>query len=99
MLRSVSDRPLAAAQASQHADPSPAPGPAQPLHRGPAAPGCVRPDRVLSSDVSADTCESWSAGERLAPSHGSADPLLSSPHLSSHLTSPRLTSPPLRLSH
>lgn len=54
---------LWSAQASQHPDASPASGPAQPLHCGPAATGCVRPDRLLPPDVSPHTSQSWSAGE------------------------------------
>lgn len=54
---------LSSAQTSQHPNASPASGPAQPLHRGPAAPDCLRPDSLLPPDVSPHTSQPWSAGE------------------------------------
>lgn len=51
------------AQTSQHPDTPPASGPAQPLHRCPAAPDCLRPDGLLPPNVSTHTRQPWSAGE------------------------------------
>ena len=51
------------AQTSQHPDAPPASGPAQPLHRGAAAPRCLRTDSVLPPDVSSHTSQPRSAGE------------------------------------